>query len=90
MKKTQLKNHLDELCRLLIKVRTPKQAELFLNDLLTPEEIDSVAERLQIFKLLVKGLPQRQISQELKVSISKVTRGSLALKKSKSLIKNLK
>lgn len=84
------KNHLDELCKLFTKINTKDQALVLLKDILTPEEIDSVCERLQIFKCLNKNMPHRAISKTLKVSISKVTRGSHALKKSKSgLIKKI-
>lgn len=75
--------HLKEFCRVLAKIRTPNEALALLKDILTPAELASVAERLQIVKLLKKGVPQRDISRLLRVSIMKVTRGSRALKHSR-------
>ena len=52
-----------------------------LHALLTPEERDQVALRVELLKeLLKKDKPQRQISAELGVSIATITRGSNMLK----------
>ena len=48
--------------------------------LLTPSELSEISKRLQIFKLLEQGMPQRQIAEKLGVGIATVTRGSRALK----------
>lgn len=88
------KKHLKEFSTLLTKIRTLAHAEAFLKDILTTQEIRSVAERWQIIKELRKGIPHREISKSLKVSIAKVTRGSHALRKSKGgfkiFLKNIK
>lgn len=72
------KAHLNQAYAAFARVRTPREAKLFLEDILTPKERASVAERLQIFKLLSNGVTQREISKELNVSISKVIRGAHA------------
>ncbi|NRB40718.1 MAG: helix-turn-helix domain-containing protein [Pseudomonadales bacterium] len=51
-----------------------------LEDLLTPSEMSEISNRLQIFRLLQTGMPQRQIAEQLGVGIATVTRGSRALK----------
>ncbi len=51
----------------------------FLLDLLTPQEYAEIVKRWQIVKLLAQGIPQRQIAQELGVSIATITRGSREL-----------
>ena len=79
--------HFNELCGLITKAKTPVQAQELLKDLLTKREISSICERVQIFKALLNKMSHRKISKSLKVSISKVTRGSHALKKSKSSLK---
>lgn len=75
--------HLDELFRLFAKPRTAKESEKLLRDLLTPHELDQVAERLQIVKRLVSGMSQRDVKDDLAVSIEKVTRGAKAWRSSK-------
>lgn len=50
--------------------------EALLEDLLTPQELSSVAERFQILQALVRGIPQREIAESLNTSIGKITRGS--------------
>ncbi len=68
--------HLKELGGLLVGLNTREEALAMLKDLLTDSELESVAERVQILKLLSQGMPHRKISETLGVSISKVTRGS--------------
>lgn len=69
----------NELVELLTKVDDKKLLKEFFIDLLTPNEFNEIAQRLQIVKLLKKGIPQREISKKLGISIAKVTRGSRTL-----------
>lgn len=71
--------YLKELLTVMIRIRNPKLLEAFLKDLLTPQELDEIITRWQIVKRLAVNIPQREISKELKVSISKITRGSREL-----------
>lgn len=71
--------HLKELLELFAAVESPKEAELLLQDILTPQELASIAERWQLIKELAKGTPQRDIAKKLDLSISKITRGSQML-----------
>lgn len=57
-----------------------KIAENFLRNLLTPNELEEIARRLEIFKLLKQGLPQRTVAEKLQVSIGTVSRGARELK----------
>jgi len=50
--------------------------EDFLHGILTPQELDEVSVRLQIVKLLKKGMPQHEIADKLGVGVATVTRGS--------------
>lgn len=52
---------------------------MLLEDILTPQEIASLSERWQLIQMLYAGVPQREISKELGISISKITRGSRML-----------
>ena len=71
--------HRKELFALFSSVKNDREAELLLTDLLTPKELETLAERWQLVKMLAKGAPQRDVSKKLGISISKVTRGSKSL-----------
>lgn len=77
------KDALDQVCGAFLQLKTPREVRLFLEDLLTAQELESVTERLQIFRLLLKGTTQRRIQTLLNVSISKVIRGAHAWHDSK-------
>jgi len=69
-----------ELAKVITLIDDPKLAEAFLSNILTPKDLDEISVRLQIFKLLFKGVPQREVSEKLGVSIGTVSRGSRELK----------
>jgi len=71
---------IDELLEALLSIKKRDVALAFLHNLLTPDELQEVATRLQIAKLLHKGLPQREVAQKLGVSIGTVSRGARELK----------
>lgn len=70
------KKHLADLYRLFASVENEKEAEMLIKDILTPQEIESLAERWQLIQALDAGKPQRDIAEKLGISISKITRGS--------------
>ncbi|MFH1218297.1 MAG: YerC/YecD family TrpR-related protein [Candidatus Peregrinibacteria bacterium] len=71
---------LKELIEVFSAVKEPKLMESFLRNILTPAELDEIAKRLQIFKMLHKGVPQRMVAKKLGVSIGTISRGSRELK----------
>ena len=71
--------HLRDLYQLFASVENTKEAKFLLHDILTPQELESVAERWQLVQALDSGMPQRDIAKKLSVSISKITRGSRQL-----------
>jgi TrpR family trp operon transcriptional repressor len=71
---------LQDLYRLFASVKSREEAEKLLLDILTPQEMDSLAERWQLIQELARGTPQRKIAKKLKLSISKITRGSRMMK----------
>lgn len=77
-------SYINELVEHLLALDSATDMEQALRALLTPAEFDEVTKRLQIFKMLQQGIPQRQISDTLGVGIATVTRGSRALKKQQS------
>jgi len=64
----------------LWQIKDKKDLFLVLQDLLTPSEIENIAERIEILKLLKKWLSQREIAKKLGISITTVTRWSRLLK----------
>ncbi len=73
------KKHIAELYTLFASVEDEKEAKLLLADILTPQELESLAERWQLIQALAEGVPQRDIAEKLGISISKITRGSRML-----------
>ena len=73
------KKHLKDLYQLFSAIGGEKEAKILLEDILTPQELVSVAERWQLVQQLAKGKPQRDIADDLGLSISKITRGSRML-----------
>lgn len=69
-----------DLYSLFASVKNAKEAALLLEDILTPSELSSVAERWKVIQALSSGMRQREINRKLKISISKITRGSRALR----------
>jgi TrpR family trp operon transcriptional repressor len=66
---------------LCLEAKKSSRLEELLSLFLTIEEKEHLSSRMQIIKaLLNKKLSQREISDEMKVSISQITRGSNALK----------
>lgn len=72
--------YIKELVQQLQSASDNGELEASLQSLLTPSELGEISKRLQIFKLLAEGVPQRQIAERLGVGIATVTRGSRALK----------
>ncbi|MDP2643189.1 MAG: YerC/YecD family TrpR-related protein [Candidatus Peregrinibacteria bacterium] len=73
-------NQINELADAVMEIKERQEAKDFLKNILTPGELDEIVKRLQIIKLLKKGVPQREIAKKLDVSIGTITRGSRELK----------
>ncbi len=69
-----------ELAEVIVKINNPKLADDFLTNILTPPEKEEIARRLQIVKMLMKGIPQREVAEKLGVSVGTVSRGARELK----------
>ena len=69
-------NQVGELVEAFLKNKSASEMLDFLKGILTPREIDELSTRLQIVKLLKKGLPHQEIARRLGVGVATVTRGS--------------
>ena len=68
----QLKN----MAKLLASITSVEEMENLLLGLLTPKEREELPTRIQIIRMLRKGIPQHDIAQKLGVGVSTVTRGA--------------
>lgn len=73
-------NKVGELVEAFLINKTSAEMLDFLKGILTPREIDELSTRLQIVKLLKKGLPHQEIARRLGVGVATVTRGSRELR----------
>ena len=72
--------YIKELAAVLVSIKDISISEAFLHNILTPAELDEISKRLQIVKLLLKGVSQRDVAKKLGVSMGTVSRGSRELK----------
>jgi TrpR family trp operon transcriptional repressor len=72
-------NKIGELIEAFLKNKTNSEMSDFLKGILTPRELDELTTRLQIVKLIKKGLPHQEIARRLEVGVATVTRGSREL-----------
>lgn len=62
------------------KAHSKERLENLLKGLLTPSEMEELAERFRIVRLLKKGVGQHEIAKRLNIGVATVTRGSKELK----------
>jgi|GEM_PF-547841 len=71
-----LENQCRELSRFVLSTQTVDELAHVLRAVLTPAEIESIAQRLSILDGISTGVAQREIAETLRVGIATVTRGS--------------
>lgn len=71
---------LKDLIQALLKCADEAEMQSLLEDLCTPKELESIAERWQVARLLEQEIPYREIYQRTGVSTATVTRVARALK----------
>ena len=65
---------LDDLARAFLCLRAPDEAKRFLRDLCTLGELEALAHRWQIVRLLDEGRPYLEIAERVHTSTATVTR----------------
>ncbi len=63
-----------ELCEAIAALRSPEEAARFLRDLCTLSELEAMAHRWQVARLLEQGLPYLEVSRRAHASTTTVTR----------------
>lgn len=74
LSKKERQNLLLALCEALTTIRKREEAAQFLADLLSPQELEMLAKRLEIAKFLIEGQTYQSISGRLKVSHNTIAR----------------
>jgi len=74
LSKSEKQRLLIALCQAVSSVKNSKEAAQVLTDLLTPSEIEMVAKRLEIAKLLIQGKTYDQIRAKINAGYSTIGR----------------
>ena len=70
-----------EVYKIFTLINTEKEAEKVLQDLLTPQEIETLAERWEVVSHLLDGnLTQREIQEKTGAAIATVSRANRMIK----------
>ena len=78
-----------EIISVFAEVLDKKTMKRLFSEIFTPAEIQDVALRWRLMKLLHQGVPQREIARKLGISLCKITRGSKVLKSRNSISKEI-
>lgn len=71
----KIKNEeVDQLFDAILKLETLEEAYKFFDDLMTVNEIQSLAQRLEVAKMLTKGFTYNQIESETGASTATISR----------------
>ena len=74
------RDSVEQLTRIILSAESDEDLAVLLRGLLTPQEIEEVVLRWRLMVRLCEGQTQRDIAQELGVSLGKIARGSRLLK----------
>jgi TrpR family trp operon transcriptional repressor len=72
----KIEDKASDLAKIFLGIRGVATMSVFLRGLLTEKEIVELYRRIEIVKLLKKGIPQHKIASRLGVGVATVTRGS--------------
>lgn len=78
-----------EIWEVIAAAKTPGEARELLAALFTPAEIEELSRRWQIMKHLIQGKSQREVRDEVGVSIATVERGAREVKHGRKIIKTV-
>ena len=84
-----MNSNIKEISKVLKNFKSEEEVFEFLNEILTESELNILSKRWRILKLLAQGQTQRQIAQDLNVSLCNVTRGAKILKKNDAIVKKI-
>jgi TrpR-related protein YerC/YecD len=67
-------DEIDELLRTVLRLKSRDEAQRFFRDLCTLAELEAMAHRWQVAKLVDQGLPYHEVSRRTGASTTTVTR----------------
>ncbi len=76
------KNNTETLKEISQKIKNfedTEDVENFFRAFFTPHEVLTLCERYKLVEMLLQGMPQREISKKLDISLSQISRGSAEL-----------
>ena len=76
-----LTDEIEELSGVLASMRSVEETERFLRDLCTRSELDAMAHRWEVARLLEEGLPYLEVARRAHASTTTVTRVAQWLKR---------
>ena len=76
---------IQDIAQVLALISDPEEMSGFLSEILTESERENLALRWKLLELLHDGVSQRTISDQLGVSLCKITRGAKILRQADSL-----
>jgi len=76
-----MNSNLEELVNAILNIRGKEEMYDFLQGILTPKETLELSNRLQIVKMLKRGISHHDIAGKLHVGVATVTRGSREIQK---------
>ena len=76
----KFEDSIDLVAKTLSAVKWKKQMNLVLQDLFTPQEIVDLSDRILVLQSVKAGKKQRDIAEELWISVTTVNRGSRVMK----------
>jgi len=77
----------NDLIGIFTRISDVEEMKAFIEEILTPKEIQDLALRWKLLQELDKGKTQRSIASQYGISLCKITRGSKILKKNQSITK---
>ena len=78
-----------EIAKILSQMSSEDDIFNFLKEILSESELSDLSKRWRILIMLSEGRTQRDIANELSVSLCKVTRGSKILKEQDAVVKEM-
>lgn len=79
MEKSNMTEHIDELCKAILKLESVEQCRAFLDDLCTYKEVEQMAMRIYAAKLFLGGSTYSEIIDATELSSATISRVSRAL-----------